>query len=312
VILPAQLHSEGHKVYWSDRGGGLHRVDADGSNRISIPAPEPDTRGLAVHGPRRELYVSSSFNIYRMSLDGENPVRVATRAGSYLAVDPVNDKLYWSTGRQIVRANVDGSGVETIMASEQGPLGFFGIISELGVDGTHDSLYWLENGRPFRSTLDGENREPLFGMANLELPLTGIAASSDGTVCTSFSSIAPPVYISGNIDCRRYDGQFLFQVTPPRQNWFDPPFLPEHVTLGAGAEPYWHNAWMGGDGAAIEGKGPLTSDVVFTNRVIAPFNDFIYGMAVDDFVIPEPSTAVLTLAAATLAFLAVRCRRQRT
>ena len=174
LIVSSECRAEGLRIFWSDNRGIIYRVDADGSNQISFNGPEPFTFGLGVHGPRRELYAASytsnvGFNIYRMSLDGTNPTPVLTGTGNYLAVDAVNDKLYWETARYIMRANLDGTESETIMASEPDFFGF-ATITELAVDGAHDALYWLENGRPFRSTLNGQNREPLFGMDDIENP----------------------------------------------------------------------------------------------------------------------------------------------
>ena len=90
--------------------------------------------------------------------------------------------------------------------------------------------------------------------------------------------------------------------------------LPRHVALGIGNQPFWFNAYFAGGlerFTSIEGIGPLTPDGEFTIRRIANFDTFANGMAIDDYIIPEPPTALFALAAATLASLAAS-RRRRT
>lgn len=309
IACVAPCRAQIPRVYWSEQSGVVESIATNGTGFLSFDVPGTENFGLAIHGSRRELYVvtlapDSFYTIYRMGLDGSNPTQVIRNDGLHVAVDITNDKLYWETSSHIMRAELDGSNVEQVVARFRP--GFLKREDNLAVDGIHGYVYWTENGHPYRSGLNGQNPEVLFGITEPEILLTGIAASpTDGSVCFSWSSHEGVFFESGAISCYRHDGQQLFSINPVDP--FAPAFLPVHLTVGRGNQVIWHNDWW----STIQRLGPPSPEGSQTALTLYDTNGFVWGMAIDDYVIPEPSTAILTLAAATLAALRRRTRSAR-
>ena len=94
--------------------------------------------------------------IERSDLDGSNLTTIVPKAGTWtpkqLKLDAKHGKLYWSDreGMRIMRANADGSNIETLVETAQGDAarkdarnpGAWG--SALDVDG--GKVYWTQKG----------------------------------------------------------------------------------------------------------------------------------------------------------------------
>jgi len=117
-----------NKVYWTrwNVNEGVCRANVDGSGAEQI--------------------VSAEFN----SLDG-------------LAIDPVENKLYIGTSYHLLRCNLDGSDLETVISGGE-PFNFFC----LEIDTANRKIYWSDwiQGGPTpgmrRANLDGTSIETLF------------------------------------------------------------------------------------------------------------------------------------------------------
>ena len=74
-----------------------------------------------------------------------------------IALDPLGRKMYWTNvnGRQIQRANLDGSGIETIVQ-------FTGSTWGIAVDGLGGKVYWSSAVPVWRANLDGSQAEQVF------------------------------------------------------------------------------------------------------------------------------------------------------
>jgi sugar lactone lactonase YvrE len=167
LAWPAAAHSDepdGTWVYWSDYGvGAVSRVRPDGTEAGPVITGASVPIGIAVDAGSGKLYwvEAGTARIRRANLDGTSPEDVvATGPGiPYgIAVDVAGGKVYWTEypgGDGIQRANLDGTGVETIHVT-------FGA-GGLALDLPANHLYWTDysSGRVGRVELDGAAPEIL-------------------------------------------------------------------------------------------------------------------------------------------------------
>ena len=164
--LPADpaAAAEGKWIYWSDYGNGtISRVRPDGTAAETLLPEVPTPLGLAIDDAAGKLYwvEAGTRKIRRANLDGSAAEDVvATGAGTpyALAVDVEGGKVYWSEypgGDGLQRANLDGTGVETILPGA-GPGG-------LALDVDAGLLYFADywGGQVGRVGLDGSGVEVL-------------------------------------------------------------------------------------------------------------------------------------------------------
>lgn len=119
---------------------------------------------LTCYKPREieRLYFSDTSIefIKRANLDGSNEqtlVNTDIQSPTSIALDLVNDKLYWSNvknGLSIERSNLDGSGRETAISGATGPI---------ALDPNNGHLYWGDHATRsiHRSNLDGSGQVDL-------------------------------------------------------------------------------------------------------------------------------------------------------
>jgi hypothetical protein len=115
-------------------GGRIHSMNADGSDRkiIAEHCQHPD--GIAVDAQAGHIYwtnmgVSPGLNdgsIERADLDGSNRRMIVPPGGTFtpkqLHLEKASGKLYWCDreGMRVMRANLDGSQVETLVDTSNG------------------------------------------------------------------------------------------------------------------------------------------------------------------------------------------------
>jgi hypothetical protein len=115
---------------------------------------------------------NSALNeLKRLYFDGGSPQTISTNTTSRLtelAFEPSLQKLYWSVGNYIKRANPDGSNEENIVTTFNAgqPSGMYG----LGLDAANATMYWTDFLRRTieRSGLDGSNRVVVFNDNNIQ------------------------------------------------------------------------------------------------------------------------------------------------
>ena len=115
-------------------------------------------RAIALDEAGGTMYWSETGAVRRANLDGSGVTTVvSTSFGQGIALDVAAGRLYWADGGAIRRANLDGSGVETIVTN----LNTIGI----AVDPDEGKLYWTEteSGKIQRANLDGSSVEDLVG-----------------------------------------------------------------------------------------------------------------------------------------------------
>lgn len=178
------LDPGGGKVYWTN-------VDTDKIRRANLDGSNPEdliTTGLAfpmsidvdLAGGMLYWGDQSLDQIGRAGLNGSGagPL-VSTPFGGGVAVDSINEKVYWTTALtgsegDIMRANLDGTNVETVLTGVDKP-------ARIALDVTGGKIYWTDFVVDVvrRSNLNGSGVEDLF-VVGANLNPGGIALDLDG------------------------------------------------------------------------------------------------------------------------------------
>ncbi|HEY4085959.1 MAG TPA: hypothetical protein VGM43_08475 [Bryobacteraceae bacterium] len=187
---------EGGRLYYltfGSRGSGGRVMSAtdDGSGPTTlVDGRNAGPDGIVVDTATNRIYwtnmgraAANDGTIESSALDGSGLKTVVPAAGTWtpkqLKLDAKHGKLYWSDreGMRIMRANLDGSHIETLVETAQGDEARkdarnWCVGMALDVDG--GKMYWSQkgsgnNGRIFRANLDGSQIETLFD--NLPEPI---------------------------------------------------------------------------------------------------------------------------------------------
>ena len=170
------------RIFFLDLGAGrVLSANPDGSDLrtlVSEGRKLPD--GLAVDVAAGHLYWTNMGNpkandgsIFRSDLDGRNMTTIIAPGGTFtpkqLQLDKPTGKLYWSDreGMRVMRANLDGSKIETLVDTSQGdprpgtdPVKW---CVGIAVDADAGKLYWSQKG-------DDNAGEGRILRANLDIP----------------------------------------------------------------------------------------------------------------------------------------------
>jgi len=181
------------KMYWSSLGldgsetvSKVQRADLDGSNIEELVNAPVGAFGIALDVAGGKVYWTVGDKIQRANLDGSSPENVLTGLSSPLAIDldVSGGKMYWTElglgGAAIRRANLDGTGIETLVT-------FPGLAFAFGIalDPGGGKMYWTEcllgDCAIRRANLDGSGIEELLSdfpsspLSAFGINLSGIA-----------------------------------------------------------------------------------------------------------------------------------------
>lgn len=173
---------ESGRLFFLDLGGGrVLSANPDGSDLKTIVTEGrrlPD--GIVVDVSAGYMYWTNMGNlkandgsIERSDLDGTNLATIVPEGGTFtpkqLQLDKRNGKLYWSDreGMRVMRCNLDGSQIETIVDTSQGdsrpgPDATKWCVG-IAVDAAGGKFYWTQKGS------DNAGQGRIF-RANLEIP----------------------------------------------------------------------------------------------------------------------------------------------
>ena len=206
-------------------GGRLFSMNPDGSDSRTLVSGGRIPDGIVVDTEHGHLYWTNMGNpthndgsIERADLDGRNRKTVvppgATFTPKQLHLDSHNHKLYWSDreGMRVMRSNLDGSQIETLVDSSQGDARPGADADKwcvgITVDVDRGHLYWTQKGP------DNGGRGRIF-RANLEIPAGQTAANRrDATVL--FDSLPEPIDLE--LDLENGYLYWTDRGNPPRGN----------------------------------------------------------------------------------------------
>jgi hypothetical protein len=142
--------------------GRIHSMNADGSDRKVIVTGCQFPDGIAVDAAAGHIYWTNmgvprlnDGSIERADLDGTNRKVIVAPGGTYtpkqLHLDKPSGKLYWGDreGMRVMRANLDGSQIETLVETGRGDLDrrdqtrwCVGVTT----DPVRQQIYWTQKG----------------------------------------------------------------------------------------------------------------------------------------------------------------------
>jgi hypothetical protein len=205
-------------------GNRIHSMNPDGTGRKTIVTDARLPDGVAVDVEAGHIYWTNmgvpsenDGSIERADLDGGDrrvivPQRV-THTPKQIHLDKANGKLYWSDreGMRVMRANVDGSAVETLVVTGEGDADrrdqtrwCVGIT----VDPKSRKFYWTQKG----PTKGGMGR---ICCANIEAPKGG-SATTRRDVEVLFDRLPEPIDLELDLENRVL--YWTDRGDPPRGN----------------------------------------------------------------------------------------------
>ena len=205
-------------------GDRIHSMNPDGSDRKTIVTNCHLPDGIVVDAKAGHIYWTNmgipnldDGSIERADLDGRNRKTIVpqgvTHTPKQIHLDKENGKLYWSDreGMRVMRANLDGSQVETLVETGRGDEDrrdetrwCVGIM----IDPTFGKVYWTQKG-PTKGGLGRLCR------ANIEIPQDEIPANrSDIEVL--FDHLLEPIDLELDLENRVL--YWTDRGDPPRGN----------------------------------------------------------------------------------------------
>jgi hypothetical protein len=193
----------GRLFFLEASGGRVHSVNTDGSDRkvIVTGARVPD--GVVVDVEAGHIYWTNmgipsrnDGSIERCDLDGQNRKTIipegATFTPKQLHLDKKSGKLYWCDreGMRVMRANLDGSNIETLVDSSNGDARPGTDLTKwcvgITVDPDRGQIYWTQKGpddagkgRIFRAKIDIPKGEMAAARTDIEVLFDGLPEPID-------------------------------------------------------------------------------------------------------------------------------------
>jgi DNA-binding beta-propeller fold protein YncE len=220
------VSTSGRLFFLDLSGGRILSSNPDGSDLTTIVTEGrrlPD--GLVVDVAARHIYWTNMGNpsandgsIERSDLDGKNITTIvavgATHTPKQLQLDKTNGKIYWSDreGMRVMRVNLDGSGLETLIDTSQGDARPGRDVKKwcvgIALDVQAGKVYWTQKGP------DNAGQGRIF-RANLEIP-KGQSPANRKDVELLFDGLPEPIDLDLDLAARMI--YWTDRGDPPRGN----------------------------------------------------------------------------------------------
>lgn len=206
-------------------GDRIFAVNADGSDRTVVLTKFRIPDGIVVDVEHGHIYVTNmggpkqnDGSIERADLDGRNRVAIVPPGGTFtpkqICLDKKNGKLYWSDreGMRVMRANLDGSQIETLVDASEGdprpgPDARKWCVG-IAVDPARRQFYWTQKG--------GDNAEQgKICRASMDIPEGETAANRSDTKVL-FDRLPEPIDLELDLEHRVL--YWTDRGDPPRGN----------------------------------------------------------------------------------------------
>jgi hypothetical protein len=221
----ARVDLSGPRIFYLVARGKLLTARPDGSDlRMLLDSGMSGPDGVAVDVERKQVYWTNmgkvkvdDGSIQRLDLDGTNLTTIVPVGGTFTAkqlkLDKKGGKLYWSDreGMRVMRANLDGSHVETLVETgrgEEARLDARNWCVGIAVDTDRGKIYWTQKGG------DNANRG-VIRRANLEIP-RGQTAANRSDIEVLFSGLPEPIDMDLDLSTRRM--YWTDRGDPPKGN----------------------------------------------------------------------------------------------
>ena len=247
--------------FLSASSGEVFSANADGSDlKVIVSEGRRLPDGIVVDAEAGHLYWTNMGNptandgsIERADFDGTNLTHIVPPGGTFtpkqLQLDEKNRKLYWCDreGMRVMRANLDGSKIETLLDTSEGDSRPGKDIKKwcvgIALDVKAGKLYWTQKG-PDNA---GEGR--IF-RANLEIP-QGQSASNRKDIELLYAGLPEPIDLE--LDLTNRTMYWTDRGDPPRGNTVNR--APMDSDNGKKEPQIILNHLMEGIGIAVDLKG---------------------------------------------------------
>ncbi len=193
----------GRLFFLEASGGRIHSANADGSDRKVIVTGCRVPDGIVVDVEAGHIYWTNmgipsrnDGSIERADLDGQNRVTIIGEGETFtpkqLHLDKKSGKLYWCDreGMRVMRANLDGSNIETLVDTSKGDARPGADLTKwcvgITVDPDRGQIYWTQKGpddagkgRIFRAKIDIPKGETAANRTDIELLFDGLPEPID-------------------------------------------------------------------------------------------------------------------------------------
>jgi len=215
------------RVFFLDASGGhIESLNPDGTDRrVILDGLKRVPDGIEVDAEAGHIYWTNMGNptkndgsIERANLDGTNRKTIVPQGATFtpkqLKLDKQGGKIYWSDreGMRVMRANFDGSEIETLVDTSRGDArpGLDAKKWCVGIAVDHDGgkVYWTQKGG------DNANEGRIF-RANLEIP-KGKTPANRTDIELFFDELPEPIDLDLDLDNRMI--YWTDRGNPPKGN----------------------------------------------------------------------------------------------
>ena len=225
-MAAAASHTTAGRIFFLDvRGGRVLSANPDGSDlHVVIAERRNGPDGIAIDVEGGHIFWTNmgkvkvdDGSIERSDLEGKNLSTVVPAGGTFtpkqLKIDRKNGKLYWADreGMRIMRANLDGSKIETLVETARGDEARRDARNwcvGIALDVARGQMYWTQKG--------GDNANlGVIRRASMEIP-KGQDAAHRTDIETLFEGLPEPIDM--DLDLARRMMYWTDRGDPPRGN----------------------------------------------------------------------------------------------